>query len=251
MICPFLSQAATSYNVYVGYNDSVRASPFTPSPYSNADVFQGNTDAPLDTGAIRIENTGTTTLTLTDLKVTMTPGINPIVIQLWNFNPPVKLKPRQNAVFASTANYNFDSSDYQFLGSASVSDNCSTGPSAATTLCTSNAPVVSLTVNGALINYTDTGHVLDTGGFDLATAGLNESMQWRIVGTTGLANPGLGGDTTGSTVTNVLCQNITTGKKVTLKSAQLLSSQSWDCAARGLLVNTGDVIKQTVTSTAN
>jgi len=51
------------------------------------------------------------------------------------------------------------------------------------------------------MTFSDTGHVLDTGGYDLvnsvpcpnsadSTGSCNESLQWRLIGTTGVGNPG-------------------------------------------------------------
>jgi hypothetical protein len=35
------------------------------------------------------------------------------------------------------------------------------------------------------VTYNDTGHVLDTNGYDFAYNGSNESFQWRLIGTSG------------------------------------------------------------------
>ena len=48
----------------------------------------------------------------------------------------------------------------------------------------------------------DTGHVLTTGGSDLAAAGENESQNWRPIGTTGITNPG------GSSLAVVITDNL-------------------------------------------
>ena len=201
------SQAnAGSFSVYVGYADSLRPSPFFPNPYDTADIFQGNLGS-LDTGAVRIQNTGATDLTLNDLIVTLNPGSGPINFQLWNFGVSgLTLGPGQNAVFGSTANYNFDSSDFGVLGGfAPNNDNCSVGPTSLTALCINNAPIVDFTVNGIATPLSDTGHVLDTGGFDFVNANpcpvagdspgaCNESLQWRLIGTTGIQDPGGNGN---------------------------------------------------------
>lgn len=104
-------------------------------------------------------------------------------------------------MFASTVNYNFDTSDFGVLGGlAPITDNCSVGPTALTALCISNAPLVKVTVDSLLTAFGDTAHVLDTGGFDFVNASpcpvagdipgaCNESLQWRQIGTTGIENP--------------------------------------------------------------
>lgn len=196
------SQAnAGAFSVYVGYADSLRPAPFFPDPYSTADIFQGNIGS-LDTGAVRIQNTGVSDLTLNGLTVTLRPTAGPVVFSLWSFGAGLTLTPGQNAVFGSTGNYNFDTSDYGVLGgSAPVDNNCSVGATSLLPICTDNAPIVTFTVNGVATNLSDTGHVLDTGGFDFVNANpcpvvgdspgaCNESLQWRLIGTTGIQDPG-------------------------------------------------------------
>lgn len=84
---------------------------------------------------------------------------------------------------------------------ASNNDNCSVGPNASTALCLNNAPHVAFTVDGLTSVLSDTGYVLDTGGFDFVNANpcsifgdslraCNESLQWRLIGTTGIQDPG-------------------------------------------------------------
>ena len=54
-------------------------------------------------------------------------------------------------------------------------------------------PQVTVTVGGVATSYFDTGHVLDTGGLDLAACGPgepNESQPWRAIGTTGIGSTG-------------------------------------------------------------
>src|SRR5262249_1092157 len=48
-------------------------------------------------------------------------------------------------------------------------------------------PNITVTIGGTPQAFMDTAHVLDTGGFDLSCRG-NESLQWRQIGTTGIAN---------------------------------------------------------------
>lgn len=194
-------QASATYSVYVGYADDLRPSPFFPNPYGGADIFQGNLGS-LDTGAVRIQNTGASNLSLQGLTVTLNPTAGPIVFNLWSFGSGLTLAPGQNAVFGSTWNYNFDTSDYGVLGGyAPNNDNCSVGPTSLLPVCINNAPVVDFKVDGVISSLSDTGHVLDTGGYDFVNANpcpvagdpsgsCNESLQWRLIGTTGVQNPG-------------------------------------------------------------
>lgn len=192
---------AAAFAVFVGYADSLRPAPFFPDPYGGADIFQGNLGS-LDTGAVRIQNTGASDITLNGLTVTLRPGSSPINFSLWSFGAGLTLGAGQNAVFGSTANYNFDTSDFGVLGSsAPVDNNCSVGATSLLAICTDNAPVVSFIVNGVTTNLSDTGHVLDTGGYDFvfsnpcpvpgdSPGACNESLQWRLIGTTGVEDPG-------------------------------------------------------------
>lgn len=176
------------FQVYVGYADGVRGGAFFPSPFDGANIFQGTTGA-VDTGAVRIHNSGATNLTLNDLDVKIHPMGGGFDFHLWNFGTGLTLGAGQDAVFASTVNYNFDSSDFTALVAPSLTNNCSVGALATTTNCTDNAPLVNFTIDGTLVSMKDTGHVLDTGGFDYAAFG-NESLQWRLIGTTGVNDPG-------------------------------------------------------------
>lgn len=58
----------------------------------------------------------------------------------------------------------------------------------------------------------------------------------------------VGGVVTGMSPKRVMCLNVTTGHGVTML---LNGATSWDCAAMGLVVNTGDIIVQKVRGTAN
>lgn len=185
--------AAGSFNIYVGYADGIRAGAFFPNPWygdSSVQYFIGNDSSP-DSGAIRIENTGATAIVINGLTVTTRPSASPTTYNIWNgaIGVGLILNPGMNAIFDQTTYYNFDTSE-DVLVAANLVDNCSTGLTAATALCVNNAPQVNVNIDaGGSTTYLDTGHVLDTGGFDLATFG-NESLQWRLIGTTGVNDPG-------------------------------------------------------------
>jgi hypothetical protein len=52
-------------------------------------------------------------------------------------------------------------------------------------------PQIHLTLNGQAFTFTDTGQILNTGGKDFGTTpGRNESLQWRLVGTSDAYLPG-------------------------------------------------------------
>ena len=58
----------------------------------------------------------------------------------------------------------------------------------------------------------------------------------------------IGGSVTGETGKNVSCQNLTTKQSIVIK---LKGATSWNCQAAGLVVNSGDLIKQVVNGKAN
>lgn len=165
---------AGNIEVQVGYADGLRPSPFFPSPWdggANVALFAGfgsggSTD--FDAGAIRVINNGGSAIVLQNLVVDgFGDGAS---YSLWGsyLGAGFSLNPGQSAIFTQTSSYNFDTSDDQGGGPASA------------------IPVVHLTVGGTTMDLQDTAQVLNTEGTDhLAAAGLNESHQWRDIGTFG------------------------------------------------------------------
>jgi hypothetical protein len=188
--------------VYTGYADNLRPSPFFPSPfYGDPSVINpagalGNTatmggGAVYDSGAIRILNTGNTAVTITDVNVTFNGGgiASRGNFDLWGngSNFVATIGPNQNLVLTQTNGENFDTSDLSAL--TGVGNPVPNGfPGYAR---------IFVTIGGVInpVEFDDTAHVLDTGGFDLVNlppdAGShNESLQWRPIGTTGVSDPG-------------------------------------------------------------
>lgn len=156
---------ADSYSVYVGYSDGLRGPGFFPNPWQGDSgvTFIGCCPA-FDAGAIMIVNTGTTSLTL-DISVDLNrPGPT---FDLWGLNT---IAPGNILIVTSTANYNFDTSDFPVTGCGTVA-----GPAF-------HPPLVTVTANSTANTFTDSGHVLDTFGYDLACSG-NESIGWHLIGT--------------------------------------------------------------------
>jgi hypothetical protein len=86
-------------------------------------------------------------------------------------------------------------------------------------------------------------------GFTAATGGAKENhdlLNWSFTEPVDQGN--VSGSVTGVSPRRVICQNITTGQRVTIP---LRGAMSWDCEAAGLVVNTGDTIIQRVVGTAN
>lgn len=159
---------ATSIEVQVGYADNIRPSPFFPSPWdgdSNVQVFAGGGGS-YDAGAIRVINTGATDLIFGGLTVDgFGDGSS---YSIWNSYIGATISAGKSIIFTQTAAYNFDSSDNQ-----------GGGPSTA-------IPVVHFILDGTAFDFADTAQVLNTEGTDaLAQANLNESHQWRDIGTYG------------------------------------------------------------------
>jgi hypothetical protein len=211
LVFPSMARA-DSFTVFVGYADNLRASGFFPTPWlggSNV-VSQTPVGQSLDTGAVRIDNTGATTLTITGFTATFNGGAQ--VFSFWN---PLVLTPGQVGIFTQTGSYNFDTSDFGVLGAFAPASLAPTVPgnntiggcsstasilaaSGDAALCAANAPVVSFIVNGNPFSATDSGQILNTGGYDFinGSADGNESINWNLIGssadrggTTGVPEP--------------------------------------------------------------
>jgi PEP-CTERM motif len=192
---------ADSFTVYVGYADNLRASGFFPTPWLGAAdvVSQTPSGQSLDTGAIRIDNTGASPITITNFTVTLNGGAN--VFSIWS---SLTINPGQNGIFTQTASYNFDSSDFGIFGglppaslAPTIPGNNEIGGCSSTAsilaasgdaaLCASHAPVISFMENGNLVTMTDTGQIVNTGGWDFVNNTAfgedgNESINWNVIG---------------------------------------------------------------------
>ncbi len=191
---------ADSLNVYVGYADNLRPSGFFPTPWlgdSNV-VSQSSANQSFDSGAVRIDNTGTSSITISNFEVTLNPSAGPILFNIWS---SLTIAPGQVGIFTQTGSYNFDSSDNGVLGSGAVNitpqyplGGC-TNPSspAQAALCAANAPVVSFMENGTQVTLNDSGQVLNTFGYDFINGSTdgNESINWNLIG----SSVNRGGDT--------------------------------------------------------
>jgi hypothetical protein len=81
---------ADSFTVFVGYADNLRASGFFPTPWLGAGTVVSQTPPgqSLDTGAIRIDNTGATSIMITNFSVAFNGGSPTIAI--WS---PLTISP--------------------------------------------------------------------------------------------------------------------------------------------------------------
>ncbi|HXA40520.1 MAG TPA: PEPxxWA-CTERM sorting domain-containing protein [Phenylobacterium sp.] len=222
------SAQAGSAAVFVGYFDGLRGGADYPNPSAVGETYTtgghtytisnllGDVNNGIDAGGVMLLNTGATNITINNLDVSHVGTANGD-FQIWTGAGPLQLgagltlAAGTGVIFTSTANYNFDSSDYSNAANSQAgfdpnTNNCSVGPLAATALCMNTAPIVNFTIDGVTTAFNDSGHVLDTGGYDTAnynhlhTGGggvpqynTNESLNWRAIGTTGINDPGGGG----------------------------------------------------------
>ncbi len=186
---------ADSFSVYVGYTDNLRPSGFFPSPYctgNNGTTCQVDTSASLDAGTFRIDNTGATSLDITNIKVALDNGAS--VFTLWN---NVTIGAGGRAIFGQPgAAQNFDTSDtFDFFNDTGIAINGIGGCTVLTDLnateianCKKYDPVITFDVNGTPESFTDSGSILNTGGYDFnccSDKNGNESINWNLVGTAG------------------------------------------------------------------
>ena len=169
------ASAATNVNVFVAYADNLRPSGFFPTPWKGAPntLFIGNGPS-FDAGAIRLDNPTDVPLPVDNVSVDLQrPGP---VFKLWgSFTIPA----HGSAILTQMGQYNFDTSDYPLAS-------CPT-PAASSD---KRIPKVTVTIAGVPTSLLDTGHVLDTGGFDYASCKPNESLQWRSIGGAGIGTEG-------------------------------------------------------------
>jgi len=169
-------QDTSPISVYVGYADGLRpAGSIFPFPWAGSPnvVFEGCTQScSYDAGAIRVDNSGTTAVTVNSISVSFG---SVCTYNLWPSNlslPAGDIMMFTQTVSGATSGCSndgrFDTSDLPFAG-----------------FCGQNGliPQVHLTIDGATTTYTDTGQVLDTNGEDTASClGVNESAAWSRIG---------------------------------------------------------------------
>jgi hypothetical protein len=186
--------SATSISVFVGYADNLRPSGFFPTPWLGDPnvVSETPTGQSLDAGAIRIDNTSGASVTISGMTATFNLGT-----QVFNFWVPLVIPNGDIGIFTQTGSYNFDTSDFGYFGGGPVNvdgthplGGC-TNPQTPTEVagCASYRPVVSFSTDGGAttLSFTDSGHILDTFGYDLInlpppSGDGNESINWNLIG---------------------------------------------------------------------
>ncbi|MDQ1428105.1 MAG: hypothetical protein QOK39_1581, partial [Acidimicrobiaceae bacterium] len=153
--------------VFVGYADDLRANPSNfPTPWSgSAGISFIGSPAPWDAGAIMLQNPNATPLAIDGVNVDLQrPGPT---FNVWGtFSIPA----HGTTILTQSTQYDFDTSEAPALTACGVSAPATLDP-----------PKVSVTIAGATTDFIDSGHVLDTSGYDKACIG-NESTQWTPVG---------------------------------------------------------------------
>jgi hypothetical protein len=184
---------ADDFAVFTGYADNLRPNPFFPTPWLGDPgvVSQSGADT-FDAGAIRIDNTSGSAFTVDNFTVTLNGGAN--VFAIWN---SLTIGAGDTGIFTQTAQFNFDTSDFGggIVGGILPGDPGSNGiggcsstaaalGAANVAFCATVAPTVSFDIGGNHFSFTDSGHILDTGHFDLncCTPDGNESIQWNAIG---------------------------------------------------------------------
>jgi hypothetical protein len=171
-----------------------------------------------DSGAVRIDNTGTTSIAISNFHVTFnsTDG-TPVTIAIWGAGTQLTLAPGQTGIFTQFPNSgeNFDSSDFGvfaarppsnltpnsggngLIGGCSTSNPANLTSAELTGPCNpSNAPIISFTENGNNVSFVDSGFILDTGERDFVNNGFfgedgNESINWNSLGGTSRGGTGV------------------------------------------------------------
>jgi hypothetical protein len=170
---------AVPFDLYVGYADALRASPLFPSPWQGSPgyTFQGISDSGEDAGAILIQNTSGSALTVNSVSVNIN---GTAMAAIWTF--PVTLAAGTGLILTETAHYNFDTSDVHPIEPFGT----------AASGCGIACPVVSIDWGAGSGSFNDVNHVLDTLGYDFAANGANESFNWRLIDST-CSGPDCGG----------------------------------------------------------
>ena len=161
------ASATSGVSVYVGYADGLRASPFFPVPFIGDPGTVSNGGFGSDNGLVRIDNNTGSAITVGGF--------------LYSINFSGNIGGVANLVIPNGQKGIFvlgDTSDISYIPGATYG-HLATG-------CSPACPIVNFTIDGGgLQSFNDSGHVLDTGGFDFASNGSNESFQWRLIGTSG------------------------------------------------------------------
>ena len=190
-----VTASAGTVTVYVGYADNLRPSGFFPTPWlcGSGVVSESACVQSFDSGAIRIDNNTGAAVTISSFSTTFNGG--GVVFNFWS---PLTIPNGGIGIFTQTSSYNFDTSDFGYFGGSVVNVDAThpyggcTNPQGAVEIagCLSYQPIVKFSTDGGTTfsSLTDSGHVLDTFGYDLINlpppfGDGNESINWNLIGT--------------------------------------------------------------------
>src|SRR5262245_40669251 len=165
-------EAQADYSIYVGYADGLRGAPQFPDPWSgspNVTFLGASGSGAYDAGAIMIQNTGASSITVKSIVVDNFE--NGAIFDLWGASSvlaiklPVTLNAGQSLIVTQTQDYNFDTSDQP--GHAPPGS--------------SIQPNIHIDFGSGSQTFIDQFQILNTKGFDPALANLNEATGWRLI----------------------------------------------------------------------
>ena len=228
-------RASTQYSVYVGYGDNDHAGSNFPSIWcgdagvqfiGSGGIYNGNPSdtancpGTYDGGAVMVQNTGTTPLTISGLSITLPkPGADcnsngcggtdggPTCGGIgrsttWNIWFGTIDYFGSSTVAYTAGTVTVQPGNYAIFTQTSGGGNCPSGPGpnsgqadfdtsdanflfncpATPTTDTQSAPQITFAIDGAAQpTLTDTGHTIDTGGQDPGNCGVNEALGWRPI----------------------------------------------------------------------
>lgn len=249
---PFMPARAAGVSVYLGYADTTHAGTQLPSPWSGSPgaIFEGcqPTAACLyDAGAVRVVNSTATSHTFTVVvrMDTCTEDLWPHNIQVPAGGTLILTQTVSGTDSGCTHNGHLDTSDIG-PGGVSWGDHCTQS---------GVVPRVDLTVDGtSTTTFTDSGQVLNTGGFDRGScpSGTSEFTPWSLVGTT-VIPPTMTGRAYGAaatvTVLGVQTATLAPTPDTGFVSTQVASTTSTPCVITLTGVVTGGVLCANVTTT--
>ncbi len=173
-ICLFLLVTVTkadSLQVQVGYADNLRASSSIPTPWCGSPGMHFDGSSPndgcsqiFDAGAIRLVNSGTTAITVTDVSV----KIGEVVFDLWNQGGAFQIQPGASEILS------------QLTPDLANPDDFDTSDTPNLACCTNDGviPTIKIAFDGTTETFLDSGQVLNTGGFDKGVVA-NEGSPWQ------------------------------------------------------------------------
>jgi hypothetical protein len=174
------AHAAGGVQVYVGYADTARpAATHFPTPWQGSPgvTYEGcSGSCTFDTGAVRVVNNSASPVRIDSVAI----NISTCTFNMW---APANIPSGGQLIVTQTANGTGNGCATD--GTMDTSDvGPGGGPYAGNCNPDGIIPVVDVSIDGTVTAFNDTGQIINTGGFDLAScpSGTNESTQWTPIG---------------------------------------------------------------------